>query len=170
MENFAYIPILAPKLSTKLWLRFFLHNTILILILYNKKVPLQKNNLFSFNIPDSFWISFASDVFISPVTDVGDWTVYGVDQARWIVVQTKEISRFCKVKQCLYLFFRYFNILSKRDGVKWVGFFLRFWWKWKLFWNCCRTFWKMKFLECDKCENVKHWDTHDTLILVTNWD
>ena len=28
MESFAYKPILAPKLSTKLWLRIFLHNTI----------------------------------------------------------------------------------------------------------------------------------------------
>ena len=30
VESFAYIPILAPKLSTKLWLRIFLHNTILL--------------------------------------------------------------------------------------------------------------------------------------------
>ena len=27
VESFAYIPILASKLSTKLWLRIFLHNT-----------------------------------------------------------------------------------------------------------------------------------------------
>ena len=53
MERFAYIPILAPKLSTKLWLRIFLHNTIHLsrsVFLYSGNLGITSSIFWDWNI------------------------------------------------------------------------------------------------------------------------